>query len=243
MGLKAFADARGITLRHVPRSAPWYAGWYERQNAEITTALAITMESGVTKDFKEALRAIALHVNMMPYSNSMLSPFEVFRGRSVRKFLSSSLGDKVVDPLPPDEIMSDAQGWIIHSDRLIMEEFERVWRDLRQRSRLVMQGKGKRPGVPGGGRPRVGDSVYVWIPTRWKESKLSPRWEGPLKITGIVSDVLYRVGDESETGRLEHLYNLKLCIGEEAAPPDPPVPPEPPVPRPKRQRDLVPNVD
>jgi len=198
-----FLRSWGVKIKHVPRYAGFYAGFYEKNHhIMVQTLIAVIEETG--ENWKKALPVALRHMNMRPYEvtweGKTLSPFEVFKGRSLSR-LDMTLPAE--DSRPSEDVVMDNIAEILKEQEEISNRLEEVWKDLREKSFKTIEKRHK----PAKESLKVGDMVMRYLPKRTRK-KYQGRWEGPFVIEKVISDVKVVIN-----GTEEHVFNLKKYEG------------------------------
>jgi hypothetical protein len=93
---------------------------------------------------------------------------------------------------------------------MILQEYEEVWKQMREASAREIARRQK--GIAGFG---VGDHVFVYVP-KLLRGKLDVKWSGPFPVQEKVTETTWKVN-----GKVEHQFNLKRASVDEVREPAP----------------------
>jgi hypothetical protein len=197
-----FLHKWGVAVKHIPRYAGFYAGFYEKSHHILVQTLILIMEES-GRNWMTVLPFAVLCMNLRPFEfqveGKSICAFEVFKGREISDL---QVVAPIEDPRPTDSQIADNVITLKSEQRAISEKFEEIWKNLREKSYNTIRKRFK----PGKSPLKIGDLVMRWIPDG-KRSKLTNRWEGPFEVQQIVSEVQVVV-----EGIREHVFNLRRYV-------------------------------
>lgn len=216
---RMFLSNLGVKIKYIPRHSPFFGGFYERSHLTlIQTMLLILKENAVPVErWKKVLPIAVAHMNRRPFeshTSPSLSPWEVFKGRRLPSCVDTPL--PVIDPRPTEEQIEDNLETLIDEQNAIKEDFEEIWRVLRERSYKTIARRWVKSDI----RLKVGDKVMRWI-NRRSRTKLESAWQGPYIVEELRGEARAIVD-----GIEEHVYNLRKYVertGSETLPVEQPV--------------------
>ena len=201
---RSFADRWGINVKYIPRYSGFYGGFYEKNHHIMVQTLILMIEQS-GEHWRRMLPLAVRYMNLRPYEfqvdGKSLSPFEVFKGREVRNDVQEAA--PVDDPRPTEEQLLENIDDIMSDRKAIAAKFEHIWKDLRAKSFATIEDRYR----PGKSPLKLGDKVMRWVPERHRKKIELNRWEGPLTVEKVISEIRVIVNWVEE-----HVYNLRKFV-------------------------------
>ena len=192
---------------HKTRTTPYHPqsdGMVERFNRTLAAMLSAYVSEN-HRDWDEQLPYVTMAYRSTEHETTGMSPNMLMFGREVSTPLD------LVYELPNLSKPIPSNQWVWE----LRDRIERAHALVRQYTQQAMhRQKRTRDSRTSFETFKIGDQVFVHFPVKkvGTSAKLTPFWRGPFKVTGKLSDVLYKVNcGRNNAEQIIHCDRIKLC--------------------------------